>query len=223
MTGRELHDRSGVTGVCGDGVCGLSAVALDPGPGRDRAGRRWPDWGWAGDHSPWVGVLVGAVRWCTHQLPSQLGPTPVIEPNNDRLVAGGAGVCVRRGGRCTSQASTAVLAMVAGWGGSARFRGFLLPSPGCHASVLCITPRWGCEPRAPSARSGPMTPRDRRIARPAAARHLEVGTYDARRPEVSAQAHGARCVLPRACQMRRTRGVISPDLEVSLVPISGCH
>ncbi|VEG27989.1 Uncharacterised protein [Actinomyces howellii] len=142
MTGRELHDRSRVVGVCGDGVCALSAVVFGTGPGRDRAGRRWPDRsrtgaglaglgrsggmpgpGWsvsagpgARPRPPWVGVLVGAARWCTHQLPSRPRPTPVIERNNDRLVAGGAGVCVRRGGRCTSQASTAVPAMGAGRG-----------------------------------------------------------------------------------------------------------
>ena len=161
--------------MCGDGVCGLSAVALDPGPGRDRAGRRWPDWGWAGDHSPWVGVLVGAVRWCTHQLPSQLGPTPVIEPNNDRLVAGGAGVCVRRGGRCTSQASTAVSAMGAGRGDRrdsavsprrppAATRLFCASHPGGGVGLPLLRPPADrharaptCQP-APARRSTPATP-----------------------------------------------------------------
>ena len=129
MTGRGWSGRAGTgcvacppwysaLGRVGTGLVGLGQPGGRAGAGLVSVGRAGPGRGWAGarPRHPWVRVLVGAARWCTHQLSSRPRWMPVIEPNNDRLVAGGAGVCVRRGGRCTSQDPTAVPAMGAGRG-----------------------------------------------------------------------------------------------------------
>lgn len=195
----------------------------------------------------------------------------MIELNNDRLVAGGAGVCVRRGGCCTSQDPTTVPATGAGRGdrrdsavsrcrppaitclfcashpGGGVGRPLRRPPAERHAGALARQPAPACRFTPATSLIGPFRPhlpvpvpgragRCRRQApAPRRARRRRCtdrltppgisrsGRVTPRRPEASAPAHGTWHAAPEPCQMRRTRGATSPDLEVSLVPISRCR
>lgn len=241
MRGRGVCPVSrGVRPWAGSGP-GWSALAR-PGPDRGGPGPGWlasaglvRGRGWAGarPRHPWVRVLVGAARWCTHQLPSRPRWMPVIEPNNDRLVAGGAGVCVRRGGCCTSQDPPTVPATGAGRGDRrdsavprratvATTRLFCASHPGGGVGLPLRRPpadrHAGAPARqpVPACSSAPATP----LIGPFHS-HLPVpvpGRAGRRRRQAPAprRAGRRRCTDHlRPPHFPRSRGAISPDLAVS--------